>query len=202
MDKIAIVYFSEHGQTAKIATHIAKQLERQGLSTTLLSITKASPNPPIELESFDWVVLGSPVYVGRFPRLIEEWTKANCIPLNRVRTAFFSVSLNAADPRAEARVEDRRLIAQFLRHTGLSPKVVTSLIGAVNYREYGILKRWVLKRICGAAGGPTDTRFNHELTDWEEVDRFAEQIVELEGSDRSSFMGSRTTYGVSVAKLR
>jgi menaquinone-dependent protoporphyrinogen oxidase len=36
-----------------------------------------------------------------------------------------------------------------------------------------------MKRIARAEGGPTDTSRDHELTNWEDVDEFAERFARL-----------------------
>lgn len=44
--------------------------------------------------------------------------------------------------------------------------------------KYGFILRWMMKRISRSAGGPIDTKRNHVLTDWIEVQKFVNQLIE------------------------
>ncbi|MGV3615114.1 MAG: flavodoxin domain-containing protein [Fimbriimonas sp.] len=179
MKYVAIVTSTQYGQTTKIAERIREILHARGFDAHLFSMQDKRDLTTAPAERFDAVVIGAPVYAGRFPKTLCRWTLESVDTLNRVPCAFFSVSLNAADTRERARKEDLRLIDKFITDTGLRPKLTVSLIGALHYREYGFLKRWLMKKISASAGGPTDTSRNHELTDWDAVRRFAEAFAEL-----------------------
>jgi menaquinone-dependent protoporphyrinogen oxidase len=45
------------------------------------------------------------------------------------------------------------------------------------YTKYNPLLRWIIKRTARAAGGPTDTSRDHEVTDWAQVEHFVEAFV-------------------------
>jgi menaquinone-dependent protoporphyrinogen oxidase len=49
--------------------------------------------------------------------------------------------------------------------------------GAVLYTQYPWLKKWMMKRIVGKAGGGTDTTRDYEYTDWNDLRRFANEFV-------------------------
>lgn len=179
MKYVAIVTSTQYGQTTKIAERIREILHTHGFDAHLFSMQEQRDLTTAPAERFDAVIVGAPVYAGRFPRVLCRWTGENAVTLNRLPCAFFSVSLNAADPRERARKEDLRLIDKFITETGLRPKLTASLIGALHYREYGFLKRWLMKKISASASGPTDTSHDHELTDWEAVRQFAEAFAAL-----------------------
>jgi menaquinone-dependent protoporphyrinogen oxidase len=59
--------------------------------------------------------------------------------------------------------------------------------GRLAYTQYGLLKRFVMRRIALKAGGPTDTSRDHEMTDWEQVRAVAADVVcNLESPARQS----------------
>jgi menaquinone-dependent protoporphyrinogen oxidase len=68
---------------------------------------------------------------------------------------------------------------QFLKATGWSPDLVTTVGGALSYTQYPPLMRWIMKRIARKEGGPTDTTRDHELTNWQHVDDFARRFARL-----------------------
>jgi len=173
MKRVAIILDSPYGQTAKIGERILWRLKRTGYSVELFNLERKADTPQIVLTRFDALIIGGPVYVGKFPHPLTEWTRKNAALINLTSPALFSVSLNAADSRPEARTTDVRLIEEFAKVTGISPCMTASFKGAIHYREYGPIMRWLLRRISKAAGGPTDTSRDHELTDWGKVDEFA-----------------------------
>jgi len=48
---------------------------------------------------------------------------------------------------------------------------------ALPYTQYGFFLRWLMKHIASVAGAPVDTTRDHDLTDWDEVARFADGIA-------------------------
>ncbi|MGV3618532.1 MAG: flavodoxin domain-containing protein [Fimbriimonas sp.] len=177
MKYIAIVTSTQYGQTTKIAECIRDVLHAKGHDVHLFPMQEKGDLGTAPATAFDAAIVGAPVYAGCFSKVLLEWTRSEADALNRIPCAFFSVSLNAADTREKARTEDQRLIGEFLKTTGLRPRLTASLIGKLHYREYNFLIRWLLKRISASAGGPTDTSRDHELTDWNAVERFAEAFA-------------------------
>jgi len=177
MKQVAIILDSPYGQTAKIGERILWRLTRAGYTVHLFNLDPKADHPQIVLTRFDAVIIGGPIYVGKFPHHLTDWTRKNAALINLMGPALFSVSLNAADPRPEARTTDARLIEEFAKETGIRTCMTASFKGAIHYREYGPIKRWLLRRISKAAGGPTDTSRDHELTDWGKVDEFADAFA-------------------------
>jgi len=78
-------------------------------------------------------------------------------------------------------------VRKFLEESAWTPQWIASFPGALYYREYNPLVRWLLRRISVRAGGPTDTSQDHEFTRWDEVARFARDFAE--NARESSFRG-------------
>ena len=49
--------------------------------------------------------------------------------------------------------------------------------GRLAYTQYGLLKRFVMRRIALKAGGPVDTSRDHEMTDWDQVRDVAAELA-------------------------
>jgi menaquinone-dependent protoporphyrinogen oxidase len=60
---------------------------------------------------------------------------------------------------------------------GWHPSKVRAAAGALSYTKYNFLVRFVMKRIAKAQGASTDTSRDHELTDWEALDRIVDEVV-------------------------
>jgi hypothetical protein len=93
-------------------------------------------------------------------------------------TGFFSTCLTATPGTREAYLESLGPVSKFLEEVSWTPDWIASFPGALNYREYNPLVRWVMKRISQKEGGPTDASRDYELTRWEEVSRFAQDFDE------------------------
>ena len=179
MNRFLIVYSSKYGQTAKISHYIESRLCNYGYVGHTCNILDEDPHP----SKYDTVIVGAPVYAGKFPIELLAWTKRNAALLSRRQNAFFSDSLNAADSRTKARIDDVRLLNKFKSKTNWNPNFEISVAGALKYKSYNWLIRLVMKNISKSAGGPTDTSTDHELTNWGAVDSF---LKALEENDQQS----------------
>jgi menaquinone-dependent protoporphyrinogen oxidase len=124
-------------------------------------------------------MVGASVHQGRHQAAVSHFVSANLDTLQRVPTAFFSVSLAAASPDADDRAGAEKLIETFVEQTAWHPTLTRTIAGALLYTEYDFLRRWTLKLIMRHEGGPTDTARDYELTDWDDVVRFARQFARL-----------------------
>ncbi|MGE0526597.1 MAG: flavodoxin domain-containing protein [Bdellovibrionales bacterium] len=182
MKKVAIVYSSKYGQTEKIAGFIGEYLTKMGVSAIEYALSEDSDQ--LLDPAIDGIILGAPVYAGLFPRALVNWTVKNRPKLERLPSAFFSVSLNVADSKPEARLADDDLLRLFLRDTKWCPQFVASLAGALKYTKYNCLIRRVMRKIAKSAQGPTNTDQDFELTNWKEVESFVESFVNNQNSSR------------------
>jgi menaquinone-dependent protoporphyrinogen oxidase len=92
-------------------------------------------------------------------------------------SAFFSVSLSAGGPGAKPEAA-RRYLETFLRQVDWHPVQTATFAGALQYSKYGVFKRLLMRMIVGIAGGDTDMTQDYEYTDWNAVDRFADEFAQ------------------------
>jgi menaquinone-dependent protoporphyrinogen oxidase len=173
--RVLIAYATSYGQTAKIARRMSDLLMASGAAVTLVNVR----NHPRDLHAgeFDGVIIGGSIIGGRHHRALAHFVCAHRPVLNTMPSAFFSVSGSAASPLEAERAHARRFIAEFLTQTGWRPALTETIGGAMAYTKYNPLLRWMIKRTAKAAGGPTDTSRDHEVTDWAQVDHFVEAFV-------------------------
>jgi menaquinone-dependent protoporphyrinogen oxidase len=174
---ILIVYGSRYGQTAKIASHMRGVLEHDGVIVKLLNADAIGRS--FDLSGFDAVVVGSSVIGGKHRKSVAGFIKAHADTLNRVPSAFFSVSGSAASVDPRQQFEARVLMERFLVAADWNPDLMTTFGGALLYTRYFPLLRWVMKRIARKYGEPTDTTRDHEMTDWVRVDDFAHRFANI-----------------------
>jgi len=171
MPRALIVYASSYGQTRDIAYRIAARL-RAGA----FAVVVADTGDPVHLPSpagFDLVVLGSRIQFGRHSSSVIAYMRTYREQLEATRTAFFSVSMAAAnggdDPNG--------YLAAMFERIGWRPPMAAAFAGALKYRRYNFVLRYVMKRIALAAGHSTDTSRDHAYTDWSRVDSFSDELL-------------------------
>ena len=172
MTKILIAYGTTEGQTARIADRLRELMRSRGLEVDALNL-KLSQR--VSVDGYDAVVVGGSIHLGKHQEDVVEFVRTNRADLDRLPSAFFSVSLaaNGDLPNAEAYVEN------LVQKTGWHPSKVGLFSGALLYRQYGFLKRYMMKRIVrDKPGMSTDTSRDYVYTDWYQVRRFAEDFVE------------------------
>lgn len=174
MKKILIVYESKTGQTRKIAECIKEELQKDGCTVDALDTHTDSP---VDVESYNGVIVGGPVYASHYPRALKSWVKKNADKLSKVPGAFFSVCLGILErdnPKVQA--DEKRIVEKLLTSSGWNPRMTKIFPGILAYTKYGWFKKFFMKKIAGKAGGSTDTSKDHEYTDWTEVRQFAHQF--------------------------
>lgn len=169
-----VVYGTVEGQSLKVAQFISNRLAASGWAVRLVDAAQCPLPDPGE---FAGAVVMAPLHIARYPPSIIEFGARHCGALNRMPTAFVSVSLSAAGHDPKDREGLARCLAKLEAETGWRPQVVHHAAGAFRFSRYPLVTRWVMKYIAWRKGQPTNTSRDYELTDWsslgEFVDRFA-----------------------------
>src|SRR5262249_9142664 len=156
-----------------IAERIAADLRGRGVKVDLQDVRE--PRESIAWDTYDAVCVAASVHVGHHEREMIAFVRSHRDELVRTSAAFVSVSLSQAgvqdahaspEQRSRAAEDVKQMINTFVRETGWQPAHVLPVAGALMYRQYNVLIRFVMKRIARKAGAPTDTSRNYEFTDW------------------------------------
>jgi menaquinone-dependent protoporphyrinogen oxidase len=173
MSSILILYATTEGHTARIAERIAQCLRGRGHGVDL----HRADAVPAELEpaGYDGLIVGSSIHYGHHPGFLSVLVRRIRDPLTARTSAFFSVSLSAGGPGAKPEAA-RRYLETFLNQVDWRPPQTETFAGALQYSKYGAFKRLLMRMIVGIAGGDTDMSRDYEYTDWNAVDRFADEF--------------------------
>jgi menaquinone-dependent protoporphyrinogen oxidase len=173
MTRILVIFGTTDGHTRKIAHRLGESFRRQRVKVDVVEAGTSDVTP----DEFNAVVVCASVHAGGYQRAVAQWVNGHVDALHRKPTAFVSVCLGILqrDPKVEEELS--AIIDRFLTTTGWQPTMVKKVAGALLYRQYGLLKRWMMKRIVAAAGGDTDTSRDYEYTDWEDLRAFAKAFV-------------------------
>lgn len=170
---VLIVYSTQEGQTAKIADVVAEVLGAHGHDVTVRDVADTGNTIP---DGYDAVVVGASIHMGKHDKHVVELVRRSRDTLDRLPTAFFSVSLAAAGDDAEA----EGYVEEFEKGTGWQPGMVAMFAGALLYTQYGFVKRRMMRKIVGDKPGHlgTDISRDYVYTEWDGVKRFAEHFAE------------------------
>jgi menaquinone-dependent protoporphyrinogen oxidase len=173
MTKILIAYGTTEGQTAQIADHLAGMIRGRGFEVEALNLKQSRDN--VALDGYNAVIIGGSVHMGKHQEDVVDFVRKNRADLERLPSAFFSVSLAASGDLANAEA----YVENFAQQAGWRPTKVGLFSGALLYRQYGFIKRYMMKRIVrDKPGMSTDTSRDYVYTDWDQVKRFAEDFVQ------------------------
>lgn len=170
-----VLYSTIEGQTRKIAEAVASHLEAQN---HMVVLTDANQIGFVDPGTSAAAILCAPVHIGRYPAAFVHFVRDWCEVLNEMPVAFVSVSLAIASTDEEEKTEARNYPVQLSDETGWKPRSVLHCAGALKYTQYDFFKRWMLKRIAAAEGGPVDTKHDYEITNWAEVKCFVDDFLQ------------------------
>jgi len=141
MSKVLIVYGTKEGQTAKIAQRIDEIARQQGHEVDVNNAQKITANK--SLKDYLAILVGSSVHAGSFNSSVLRFVRHYKSDLDRVPSAFFSVSLSDSMEAKHRTTMDRQLTA-FYDKSGRHPNTVGRFAGAVAYTKYGFFMRHIV----------------------------------------------------------
>ena len=175
MARLLIVYGSEEGQTAKITNHMADFFRSRHHEVDTIYGREAPAT--LSMAEYDGVIIGASIHMGRHQKYMVEFARRNSDALSSALSAFFTVCLTAKSDAPADRAQVEEYIENYIESTQWRPDQLAVFAGAVLYSRYGLVKRFIMKRINKQSGGDTDTSHDYEYTDWESVDDFAETFL-------------------------
>jgi menaquinone-dependent protoporphyrinogen oxidase len=176
---VLVVYASTHGHTAKIAARIAESMRAEGLEVDLRDVTSGDDAKP---DRYDIVVVGASLHKEHHQKAIVDWVRVRREALQQQPSVFFSVSLSAAEDSDESRAATQRCIDEFCTQTGWTPARTEPIAGCLQYREYDLFTRQLMRLLMKHMGHPTDASHDYDYTDWDAVERFGREIAALVGT--------------------
>ena len=175
--RVLVIYATTHGHTAKVAAHVAETLRRAQVDCEVRQVGESDDSQP---GAFEGVIVAASIHGGRHQRTMRQWVQANLPALAERPTAFLSVSLTAAeaDEEPEAREATQHCIDEFVEETGWKPGETAAVAGALQYREYNMFTRTLMRLLMRRKGQPTDVSQDYEYTDWDALATFARGFAE------------------------
>jgi len=137
--KTAIIYATKHGTTEKVAHLIAEKL-KENAEVELFSLKK-NTNP--DINGFETVILGAPIYAGQASNKMKTFCKANEAVLLQKRVGLFVCGMEPSKEKQEQEL------------TGAYPEVLfkkaqaTSFLGgAFIFEKMNFFERVIIKKVA------------------------------------------------------
>ncbi|HEJ0330219.1 menaquinone-dependent protoporphyrinogen IX dehydrogenase [Serratia marcescens] len=172
--KALILYSSRDGQTRAIASYIASKLQ-DTLRCEVIDLLQAEQ---VDLNQYQLVMIGASIRYGHFNPVLDKFVKRHAEQLNRMPSAFFAVNLTARKPEKRS-PQTNAYTRKFLLTSPWQPKQCAVFAGALRYPRYRWFDRIMIQFIMCMTGGETDTSKEVEYTDWQQVDRFAQEFSHI-----------------------
>ena len=135
--KLLVAYGTSFGQTARIAGRMRELLIAEGFNVTLRELEMSTE---IDVDRFDGILIGASIIHGHHQRAVERFARRHRNTLNRVPSAFFSVSGSAASADPRERDTARSLMGSFLASVEWYPDLETTFGGGFS-EHYRIGRR-------------------------------------------------------------
>lgn len=155
--KVLVSAASKYGSTTEIAAHIGEVLSERGCVVTV-----APPDEVEDLRSFDAIVLGSAVYMGRWRK--EARQLAQRVPASGAPVWLFSSGPLGDPPQPEGDPVD---VSEILESTSAREHVVFA--GKVDKSRLSFGDRAVMSAVHAPEG---------DFRNWEKVTGWAIQIAD------------------------
>lgn len=172
--RVLIVYGTTEGHTRHLCEFIEKVLREAGHEAASKEADTAAPRP----DPFDLILVAGSVHVGSYQAALVDYVRRHRETLNSKPSAFISVSLSAAGENPDDWEGLKECVARFRHQTLWNPRSLHHAAGAIRYSHYDFFKRLALKFISRKRGQETVTTRDYDLTDYEELKRFALSMAE------------------------
>ncbi|WP_340666407.1 flavodoxin domain-containing protein [Phyllobacterium sp.] len=83
-----------------------------------------------------WGIFCTPVHVGRYSAAFAHFVRERSAVLNRMQSAFISVSLFLASTVADDKEEPRNYALKLIKETAWKRRTMLNRAGALKYTEY------------------------------------------------------------------
>ena len=174
-DRIPVCYGTRYGSAGEIAENIGEILRNRGATVDIINLKK---NKVKNLESYDLVVIGSGIQMGKWTKEPLKFLKKNLVILSRKKIALFVSCMTAAKPEScnQARRDYLDNIAADFPE--IIPISMGLFGGLIDTSKGNILTKAImqaLEKSFAEEGEETPRRV--DLRDWEQIRIWIEGLI-------------------------
>lgn len=179
MASLLILYSTTDGHTLEICQRlqhvVEKHAEEPEHDVTLFNLNDVANT---RLESFDKIVLGASIRYGRHQPQVYQFIKSNRLLLEKIPCAFFTVNVVARKPE-KSQPDTNPYLLKFLKQTAWKPEKLAVFAGQIDYQRYSFWDKHIIRFIMWVTHGPTNLNTKIDYTNWDDVDKFASEIINM-----------------------
>ncbi len=163
--KILVTYASKYGATADIAEKIGAVLRQAGFETDISPVQTVS-----DLTSYQAVILGSAIYIGKWQKEAVSFLKNNeKILAKKTVWLFSSGPTGEGDPLAL--IDGIRLPKELQPVVGrIQPCDIAVFHGQINPQKMNLIETWAIKNLVKKPTG--------DFRDWDSIAAWAAKIAD------------------------
>ena len=163
-NNILVTYATKYGATKEIAQKIGEVLRRAGLQADVLPVGRVR-----NLDPYKALILGSAVYVGKWPKEAVQFLQANQnILAGRLVWIFSSGPTGHGNP--VELVEGQRLPAALQPIADrIEPRDIAVFHGYIDLDKINFIEKWAIKSLVKKPFG--------DFRDWEAITTWATSIA-------------------------
>lgn len=184
LSNLLIVYGTGDGQTRKIAERIAEIARSQYSHVDTVNVSDITADfSPVK---YNAIIIGSSMRHRKYDPAVIRFINDNKSTLDKCPSAFYSVRYNTWPLTLTISIGDATTINhwitekvnQLLDQADWHPKTIGRFGGALMYTKYDFWMKFSFVIAGWFAKYPTDTSQDHELTKWEDVEKFTKEFLQ------------------------
>jgi menaquinone-dependent protoporphyrinogen oxidase len=162
--KVLVTYASKYGSTGGVADAIGKELCSKDVTSDVALISNAG-----NIGSYQGVVIGSAIYMGKWMSEAVDFVKKNKDTLRQMPVAYFLVCMTLSKPTEENRAKVLSYMDPILKAVPqIKPVGIGTFAGALDYDNLS----WLNKKILKSKGTPEG-----DFRDWKAIQAWAREPV-------------------------
>jgi len=162
--KVLVTYASKYGSTGGVADAIGKELCSKDVTSDVALINNAG-----NIGSYQGVVIGSAIYMGKWMSEAVDFVKKNKDTLRQMPVAYFLVCMTLSKPTEENRAKVLSYMDSILKAVPeIKPVGIGTFAGALDYNNLS----WLNKKILKSKGTPEG-----DFRDWNSIHAWAREPV-------------------------
>ena len=171
MSNSLIIYSSTDGHTKSICERILNFSDNEN-KVKIVSLNEAAN---FNLSEFNKIIIGASIRYGKHSKDLYKFIELNKSILDSKDGIFFSVNVVARKPEKNTS-DTNPYIKKFLKISKWKPNKINVFAGKVDYPNYNLIDKYIIKFIMFITKGPTDITQSYDFTDWPKVDEFSEEL--------------------------
>ncbi len=165
-DTILVAYATRYGSTQEVAERVATTLREEGLTVEVQPAKKVQM-----LEGYQAVVLGAPLYIGRWLKDARSFLEQHHVALTTRPVAIFTLGPTHGDENWDEEIQPQ-IDKELVQYPWLDP-VAVELFGG----KYDPTKlRFLDKLLAALPASPLHNLPANDLRDWDAIQAWASNL--------------------------